>query len=319
MQIDYSNPVNRVLVGLTCGENFLPPEDAVREDIEPCESAAIAIGGALSRYCGCPCRHPEELICNPNLLPEERAAHLYRTFAEFTPEMQGLFESDDPESNFSFVTRFDYCPDEVGPAYDRLLAEHTLPAPRDPEACRVVMEVDTDFLNRPAGLWIPFDLSIGVLPQDTFLTPWHLRLGIVGYAESGFFGGGYAAFSILPTESPKTFEGITARESNIVYSGGLLVTAGYYIWLSESFGIQIHTDVEPGGHWSSGEVQVNNGDWVDSIGDFHIRMGGGADMMLWFLEGFAILLGLEYLGNLMESQIPTHSLEFSMKLQFRGY
>lgn len=319
MQIDYTDPVNRVLVGLTCGEEFVPPEGTVRDELEDCESAAIALGGALSEYCGCPCKHPEELICNPGLLPEERASHLYRTFAEFTPEMQGILTSADPESNGSFATRFDYCPDEVGAAYDRLLAEHTLSAPRDPEACRVVMEEDPDFLRRPNGLWIPFDLSIGVLPNETFATPWHLRLGIVGYADSGFFGGGYASFSILPTESPRTFEGISTRESSMVYSGGLLVTAGYYIWISESFGIQIHTDVEPGGTWSSGEVQVSEGQWVDSIKDFHLRGGGGMDMMLWFLEGFAMLLGIEYLGNVIESQIPRHSLEFSMKLQFRGY
>jgi hypothetical protein len=319
MQIDYSDPVNRALVVLTCGDEFVPPEHVVRETVDDCEAAAIALGGALSRYCGCPCRHPEEPICNPNLLPEQRAANLYRTFAEFTPEMRGLLSMANPENNFSFATLFDYCPDEVGPAYDRLLAEHILPAPRDPEACRVVMDVDTDFLNRPAGLWIPFDISIGVLPDEHFLTPWHLRLGIVGYHETGFFGGGYASFSIFPTRSPNTPEGISARQSNMVYSVGLLMTAGYYIWISESFGIQIHADLEPGGHWSSGEVLVREGEWVDSIGDFYIDGGGGIDMMLWFLEGFAMLLGIEYLANFIESQIPRHSLEFSMKFQFRGY
>jgi len=47
MQIDYSDSVNRILVALACGEDFIPPKGAAREAIDDCDSVAIII---IDRY-----------------------------------------------------------------------------------------------------------------------------------------------------------------------------------------------------------------------------------------------------------------------------
>lgn len=329
-QINYSDPMGRAIALLTCGADAIPADGGTREATLDCEIAARVIEGALSRYCGCPCRHPEDPICNPNALPEDRVRFIPLLFSGFRP---GEPDNDDPESRAgmrdilagtdmefeagSFVYAFGFCPDEVPAAWDMLMSEHRLPEPANADMCRPEVTIDEDLLNRPAGMWLEVAAKIGMLSYDTFQQPWTLDLALGGQAANGFYGlfGGRVVF--MPTV-PETTLGDSARGNGTVYGAMGFVNAGYYFVLSPTFGVRLFADFDIGTFWAEDEVQVSPGNWTDDMGeDVAIGMGGGLKLMIWPIEGFTMGLGLVYSATVTDTPLPRHSLLFSFDMAFR--
>lgn len=329
-QIDFGNPMERAIAALTCGENTLPADGGVRDVTRDCEAAVRVIEGALSRYCGCPCRHPDDPICDPGALPEDRARLLPRLFSGFRPGdpdnadlesragMRDILAGGDMEfENSSFVYAFGYCPEEVPDAWDTLMSEHRLPAPADTEICRPEVTIDEDLLNRPAGLWLELAAKIGMLSYDTFQQPWTIDLALGGQALNGFYGlfGGRVAF--MPTV-PQTLLGESSRSAGTVYGAMGFVDVGYYFVISSTFGLRLFADFDVGSYWAEEEVQVSPGNWTEDMGEelqFHI--GPGLKLMIWPIEGFTMGLGLTYSATVTDTPLPRHSFLFSLDMAFR--
>ncbi len=319
MPIDYSNPAIRVLVGMTCGPNFPVPEGGEREVRDECEVMAIALGGAVSEYCGCPCKHLEDPVCDPSSPPEVRMSRLPGSFDALGEELRSILASTDPETqDFSFVYRFGYCADEVRDAYERIMTLHEYTPPRDPEACRPEIAIDEDLFNTPAGLWLEFAAKIGMLSYDTFEQPWTVDLALGGQAANGFYGlfGGRVIF--MPTTSQGVNLGETGREAGTVYGAMGFADAGYYFVISATFGVRLFADFNIGTFWADEEVQVSPGNWTDNMGaEVQIGLGSGLKLMIWPIEGFTMGLGLAYSATVTDTPLPQHSLLFSLDMGFR--
>lgn len=304
-QIDYNDAVIRALVELTCGPLFVrenvPAVAGVRDAIDQCEDMAVALGGALGHYCGCSCGnslHPEDPVCEATVEPEIRVTRLPRIFSELGEELRQILTSTDPEmADFSFVYRFGYCPQEVPGAFDQLLTAHTVLEPEDPYSCTPEIQVDEDLFNRPAGMWLAAGAGIGVLSDDKI--PLRAELSLEGAAPNGFYGGAGGTFAMLPLDD-------SFGDINNAYGAGAFGYAGFHAVFSESAGLRLYGGFEVGGHWAG-----------DAFSVFHTRAGVGAKLLMWFLEGLSVTMGLEYWGTVTDTPISAHLLLVTCDFNFR--
>ncbi len=337
--INDRDPVMKKLVELTCGPEYVH-EQGEQEIAPECEQAAIAIAGALSRYCGCPCRHTEDPICaisndpltqEDETLPEGRVHNIPARFADFLPGdpsnpdpmsragMRDILAGTNSEfSGASFVYWFGYCPEEVPDAWNMLMSEHRLPARSNAEACTPQMAIDEDIFNTPAGAWLSVAAKLGTLPHDTLQTPWTFDLSLLMQAANGFYSTVGGRLSVTPSQGQTLFTGEDGRESAMIYGAGGYLDVGYYAAFSSSVGLRIYADFDIGADWADGEVQIAPNEWIDDFSNFRIRLGSGLKLVIWPIDGFQMGAGFDYQATVTEgTPLPVHSLLFSVDMAFR--